>query len=250
MKIDLKDKVALVTGSRRGIGKKIAEALASCGATVIVTATSQEGCEEVAKELKEKFGVETFALKADIKNKDEINELINKSLEKFGKIDILVNNAGITKDNLLMRMSDDEWQTVIDTNLNSVFHFIKGVVRPMMKNKFGRIINISSVVGLMGNPGQVNYAATKAGVLGITKSVAKEFGKKGITCNAIAPGFIKTDMTESLPQEMLDNLINMLPLQRMGEPEEIASMVAFLASDYANYITGQVIKIDGGMLME
>jgi len=249
MGINLSEKVAIVTGSRRGIGKAIAEELAKAKAKIIITATSQEGCEKIAAEISEKYQVETLPIKADVTNFQEVESLVNQVIAKFGKIDILINNAGITKDNLMLRMTPEEWLAVINTNLTSVFYFTKLVSRFMLKQKYGRIINISSVIGQMGNAGQSNYAAAKAGILGLTKSVAKEFGKKGITCNAIAPGFIETDMIESLSKEYVDNLIKMLAIPRLGITQDVANLALFLASDFSSYITGQVINVDGGMIM-
>ncbi|MFA5878627.1 MAG: 3-oxoacyl-[acyl-carrier-protein] reductase [Candidatus Margulisiibacteriota bacterium] len=249
MNIDLSNKVALVTGSRRGIGKGIAEKLAVANAKIVITSTSEEGSIEVAEEISQKYQVETFGIKADVTNFLEVENLVNRVIEKFGRIDILVNNAGITKDNLMLRMTPEEWLTVINTDLNSVFYFTKLVSKFMLKQKYGRIINISSVIGQMGNAGQSNYAAAKSGILGFTKSVAKEYGKKGLTCNAIAPGFIETDMTGSLPKEYIDKLISALAVQRLGSTEDVANLVLFLASDLAAYITGQVINVDGGMVM-
>lgn len=247
--ISLKGKVAIVTGASRGIGYDIANKLAELGAHVVCAATRQERCDEVAKELTEKYGVECLGVQADVSNFDSSQELAKKAVDKFGKIDILVNNAGITRDNLLLRMKPEEWDSVINTNLSSVFNVTKAVIRPMLKNRYGRIIHVSSVVGIIGNPGQANYAATKAGVLGFSRSIAKEFGAKGITSNAVAPGFIDTDMIESLPEEYIDNIIADVPLKRLGQPEDVSSLVAFLASDLAGYITGEVIAVDGGIQM-
>lgn len=247
--MNLKDKVVIVTGSRRGIGYHIAKAFAAEKAHVVICSTTQEGSETVAKELAETYQIQTLGLKTDVGNFKEVQNLVEKTQEKFGKIDILINNAGVTRDNLLLRMDEEQWDTVIQTNLNSVFYATKAVIRQMLKQKYGRIINISSVVGVMGNAGQSNYAAAKAGIIGFTKSIAKEYGAKGITCNAVAPGFIRSDMTASLPKEYLDNIIAMLPQKRLGKPEDVASVVLFLASDGADYITGQVINVDGGMVM-
>jgi 3-oxoacyl-[acyl-carrier protein] reductase len=247
--INLKDKVAIITGSRRGIGYKIAEKLAAAGATIVISDLDQAGCEEAAKGLADKYNVPTLGQRANVTVFEEVETLIKTVQEKFGKIDILVNNAGITRDNLILRMSIEEWQAVINTNLTSVFVCTKAVMRTMLKQKSGTIVNIASVVGVMGNAGQANYAAAKGGVISFTKTVAKELGAKGITCNAVAPGFIQTDMTASLPKEYLDNIINLLPQKRLGTAEEVASVVLFLASPLASYVTGQVINIDGGMVM-
>lgn len=247
--ISLKGKVAIVTGASRGIGYDIANKLAELGANVVCAATRQERCDEVAAELKEKYGVDCLGVQADVSDFESSQELSKKAVEAFGKIDILVNNAGITRDNLLLRMKPEEWDSVINTNLSSVFNVTKAVIRPMLKNRYGRIIHVSSVVGIIGNPGQANYAATKAGVLGFSRSIAKEFGAKGITSNAVAPGFIDTDMIESLPEEYIDNIIADVPLKRLGQPDDVSSLVAFLASDLAGYITGEVIAVDGGIQM-
>ena len=247
--MSLKGKVAIVTGSSRGIGLQIAENFAQLGATVVVTATKQETCDKVAKALEEKYGVTTLGIQANVSNSEDVQNLVRQVVDKFGGIDILVNNAGIAKDNLVLRLTEEDWSSVLKTNLDSVFYFTKAVIRPMMKKKWGRIINITSVVGVTGNAGQANYAASKAGIIGFTKSVAKEYGAKGITCNAIAPGFIETDMIESLPKEYLNNIIEAIPQKRMGQQQDVANAVSFLASDYSGYITGQVIQVDGGMVM-
>lgn len=247
--ITLKGKVAIVTGASRGIGYDIANKLSELGANVVCAATRQERCDEVAAELQDKYGVDCLGVQADVSDFESSQELAKKAVEAFGKIDILVNNAGITRDNLLLRMKPEEWDSVINTNLSSVFNVTKAVIRPMLKNRYGRIIHVSSVVGIIGNPGQANYAATKAGVLGFSRSIAKEFGAKGITSNAVAPGFIDTDMIESLPEEYIDNIIADVPLKRLGQPDDVSSLVAFLASDLAGYITGEVIAVDGGIQM-
>jgi len=247
--MNLTGKVAIVTGARRGIGFFIADKLAEAGANIAICATTQEGAEQAAVQIAQKNNVQTLGLKTDVGNATEVQALIDQTLKKFGRIDILVNNAGITRDNLLIRMKDEEWNSIIETNLSSVFYCTKAAIKVMLKQKNGRIINITSVVGEIGNPGQSNYAAAKAGMIGFTKSIAKEYGPKGITCNAVAPGFIDTDMTASLPKEYLDNIIAMLPLKKLGKPEEVANTVLFLASDLASYTTGQVLNVDGGMVM-
>lgn len=245
----LDGKVAIVTGSSRGIGKAIALKLAQKGAKVVVNyAGSQAAAEEVVASIKEAGG-EAFSFKADISVETEVNELIKATSEAFGKIDILVNNAGITKDNLLMRMKEADWDAVLNTNLKGVYLCTKAVIKPMMKQRYGKIINITSVVGQMGNPGQGNYAAAKAGVIGFTKSIAKEVASRNITVNAVAPGFITTDMTDELGDKVKEELIKQIPLERLGAPEDVAEAVVFLASDSANYITGQTLNIDGGMVM-
>lgn len=243
----LQDQVAIVTGASRGIGRAIAIALAAQRAKVVVNyARSSSAAEEVVKNIISEGG-EAIALQADVSKVDEVDELIKQTLEKFGRIDILVNNAGITKDTLLMRMKPEDWQAVIDLNLTGVFFCTRAVTKPMLKQRSGRIINIASVAGQMGNPGQANYSAAKAGVIGFTKTVAKELASRGITVNAVAPGFIATDMTSDLKSE---EIIKFIPLGRFGQPEEIAGMVLFLAGNpAAAYITGQVFNVDGGMVM-
>ena len=243
----LKDKVAVVTGASRGIGKAAALALASQGAKVVVNyARSSDAAEATVKEINE-AGTEAIALQADVSKSDEVDNLIKATLDKFGRIDVLVNNAGITKDTLLLRMKPEQWQTVIDLNLTGVFLCTKAVSKTMLKQRSGRIINIASVAGQMGNPGQANYSAAKAGVIGFTKTVAKELANRGVTVNAVAPGFIETDMTEDLKS---DDIIKFIPLGRYGKPEEVAGTIRFLAADpAAAYITGQVFNVDGGMVM-
>lgn len=245
----LKDKVAIVTGASRGIGRAIALSLASSGANVVVNyAGSEAAAHEVANEI-EKMGRKAVLFQADVSDGEKVSQMVEKTLEEFGRVDILVNNAGITRDNLLMRMKDSEWDQVINTNLKGVYNCIKAVTRPMMKQRAGRIINISSVVGSLGNPGQANYVAAKAGVIGLTKSVAREMASRGITVNAVAPGFIETDMTAKLGEDIQTSLMAQIPLQRLGQPDDIANMVRFLCSDEASYITGQTIHVDGGMYM-
>ncbi|NDC82564.1 3-oxoacyl-ACP reductase FabG [bacterium] len=247
--MDFKGKVVVVTGASRGIGYHIADSFASCGATVVVCATQQLRCDQVADELAKKYGVSGKGIQVNVANFSETETMIKTVIELFGRLDILVNNAGITRDNLLLRMSETDWDAVLDTNLKSVFNTTKAAIRPMLKQKYGRIVNISSVVGQMGNPGQANYAASKAGMIGFSQSIAKEVGAKGITCNVVAPGFIDTDMIESLPKEYLDNIMSQIPLKRLGSTQDIANATLFLASDLASYITGQVLTVDGGMLM-
>lgn len=243
----LKDKVALITGGGRGIGRAIALALAKEGADIVACDINLENLKEVASEI-EKLGRRVLILKADVSKVREVDEIVKKALDKFTKIDILVNNAGITRDNLILRMSEEEWDQVLDINLKGTFNCLKAVARPMMKQRWGRIINIASVVGIMGNPGQANYAASKAGIIGLTKSAAKELASRGINVNAIAPGFIKTVMTEALSNEVKERLTSQIPLKRLGEVTDVANLVVFLAGDDASYITGEVIKVDGGML--
>jgi 3-oxoacyl-[acyl-carrier protein] reductase len=243
----LKDKVAVVTGASRGIGKAAALALVSQGAKVVINyAHSSEAAESTVKEITEAGG-EAIALQADVSQSAEVDNLIKTTLDKFGRIDVLVNNAGITQDTLLLRMKLEQWQAVIDLNLTGVFLCTKAVSKTMLKQRSGRIINIASVAGQMGNPGQANYSAAKAGVIGFTKTVAKELANRGITVNAVAPGFIETDMTHDLKS---DDIIKFIPIGRYGKAEEVAGAIRFLASDpAAAYITGQVFNVDGGMVM-
>ena len=242
----LTDQTALVTGASRGIGRAVAIELARSGAEIIVNySNSEENAEQVVSEINN-FGGKAYKLKANISSEDEVNNLIKSALERSNKIDLLVNNAGITRDGLLMRMKTSDWQDVINLNLTGVFLCTRAVSRAMLKKRKGRIINITSVVGLVGNAGQTNYAAAKAGVIGLTLSSAKEFASRGITVNAVAPGFIKTDMTKELETE---ELLSAIPLGTLGTPEQVAGTVKFLASEPASYITGQVIQVDGGMVM-
>lgn len=245
MHIDLSGKVALVTGSTRGIGRAIAETLVSCGAKVAVVGRDQAKADEVAAQL----GGESRGFACDISDPAAITALIGAVETAFGQLDILVNNAGITKDNLMLRMKDEDWNAVLDTNLRSAFIAIRAAQRGMMKRRWGRIINIASVVGLIGNAGQANYAASKAGLIGLSKSVAKELASRNILCNVVAPGFIRTDMTDAMTPEAVKALSAQIPLDRFGSPQDIAGVVAFLASEHAGYITGQVLTVDGGMVM-
>jgi len=245
--MNLKNKTAIVTGASRGIGLEIAKKLASYGANIVCVATNQERCTQTAEELEKTYNVTCIGIQTDVANQESVQALVDKTIEKFGAIDILVNNAGITRDNLLLRMKPEDWDAVIETNLKSVFLTTKYAIKHMLKNRSGKIINIASVVGVIGNAGQANYAASKAGIIGFTKSITKEFGGKGITANVVAPGFIETDMIQSLPKEYLDNIISQIPLKRLGKAEEVANTVAFLASDLSNYITGEVIAVDGGI---
>lgn len=245
----LSGKTALVTGASRGIGRAIALELAAAGADVAVNyAGSEEAAAAVAREI-EGMGRRAITIKADVGNAAEAESMVSQTIEAFGHLDILVNNAGITRDNLIMRMKEEEFDQVINTNLKGVFNCIKAVTRPMMKQRSGRIINISSVVGALGNPGQANYVAAKAGVIGLTKASARELASRGITVNAVAPGFIATDMTDKLSDEQKGALLPQIPLGRMGAPEEIARVVRFLASEDASYLTGQTLHVDGGMYM-
>lgn len=243
-------KTALVTGASRGIGKKIALQLGEEGYNVVVNyAGNKEKAEEVVSVIKT-FGVDAFAIQANVSEQDEVKAMIKETLNQFGTIDVLVNNAGITRDNLLMRMKQNEWDDVINTNLKGVFNCVQAVTRPMLKQKSGRIINLSSVVGSLGNAGQVNYVATKSGVEGMTRTFARELASRGITCNAVAPGFIVSDMTDQLSDELKEQMKSQIPLARFGEDSDIAHTVAFLASDKASYITGQTIHVNGGMYMQ
>jgi 3-oxoacyl-[acyl-carrier protein] reductase len=244
----LKDKCAIVTGAGRGLGRAIALRLAELGANIVVNYRNSEKEEELIQEIKAK-GVEALMVKADVSSFKECEELVKAAVEKFGKVDILVNNAGITKDTLLLRMKEEDFDKVIDINLKGCFNTTKHISSVMLKQKSGRIINISSVIGLIGNAGQANYAASKAGIIGFTKSCAKELGSRGITVNAIAPGFIETEMTDVLSDKLKDTMINNIPLKRFGNPKDVANLVAFLAGDDSAYITGQVINVDGGMVM-
>ncbi|NHN28418.1 3-oxoacyl-[acyl-carrier-protein] reductase [Paenibacillus agricola] len=245
----LTGKSALVTGASRGIGRAIALSLAEAGADVAVNYAGSEAAAAEVVGLIEAMGRKAFKIKADVSSSQEVEEMFKQVLGTFGQLDILVNNAGITRDNLIMRMKEDEFDQVIATNLKGVFNCIKAATRPMMKQRSGRIINISSVVGVLGNPGQINYVAAKAGVIGMTKASAKELSSRGITVNAVAPGFIETDMTDKLSEEMVAGLLQQIPLSRLGKPEDIAKAVRFLASDDASYMTGQTIHVDGGMYM-
>lgn len=241
-------RVALVTGASRGIGRAVALKLAAEGAAVVVSATSEAGAQKTADEIIAAGG-KALAVKVDVTRAEEVVALVVKTVETFGRLDILVNNAGITRDGLLMRMKESDWQEVIDTNLRGTFLCIREVSKIMTKARFGRIINISSVVGLMGNAGQANYCASKAGIDGLTRSVARELARRNITVNSVAPGFIETDMTEALPEKTRDTLIQQIPLERLGAVDDVANAVLFLASDLAAYITGEVLSVNGGMYM-
>lgn len=245
----LEGKVALVTGASRGIGREIALELAREGASVAVNyAGSEAKALEVVDEIKA-MGRDAFAIQADVSNSESVTDMAKETIERFGKLDILVNNAGITKDNLLMRMKESEWDDVININLKGVFLCTKAVTRQMMKQRSGRIINISSIVGVSGNAGQANYVAAKSGVIGLTKTTAKELSSRGITVNAVAPGFITTDMTDKLNEDVKTEMLKQIPLARFGEPKDIARTVIFLASEDSAYMTGQTLHIDGGMVM-
>ncbi len=247
--IDLKGKTAIVTGAGRGIGKAIALKLASFGANIVVNdIPSSTDADETAKQIKA-LGVEALVYKGDVRSFEDVSEMVKNTLDKFGSVDILINNAGITRDNLIMRMDEKDFDDVIAINLKGAFNCIKAVTRPMMKQRSGAIVNMASVVGVMGNAGQANYCASKAGLIGLTKSTAKELSSRGIRANAIAPGFIESAMTDKLSEEVKAQYFKSIPLARFGKAEDIANTVAFLVSDMASYITGQVINIDGGLLM-
>jgi len=244
----LKDKVALITGGAQGIGEAIARKLASEGASIAIIDVNLEKAKATADDIK-KLGVETEAYKADVSNTSEVQKVVDEIFEKFKRIDILVNNAGITRDTLMMRMTEQDWDLVININLKGAFNFTKAVTKIMAKQRNGSIINISSVVGLFGNAGQANYSASKAGLIGLTKSTAKEFAIRNVRANAIAPGFIKTAMTDKLSKEVIDKYLENIPLKTLGTPEDVANAVLFLASDLSSYITGEVIRVDGGLAM-
>ena len=245
MKIDLAGRTAIVTGASRGIGREIAQSLAGAGANVACVATNEQLLNEVAGPL----GDKGLALKTDVTKPAEIEAAVEATAKKFGGLDILVNNAGITRDNLLLRIREEDWDAVMDTNLKAPYLFIKAAGRFLMRSKAGRIINVSSVAGILGNAGQANYASSKAGLIALTKSAAREFGSRNVCINAIAPGFVKTDMAAKVDPKVVEGVVKSLPLKRMGEPGEIAAAALFLASDLASYITGQVIVVDGGMAM-
>ncbi|MFL0799878.1 MAG: 3-oxoacyl-ACP reductase FabG [Agarilytica sp.] len=246
--MSLEGKVALVTGASRGIGASIADTLGISGAVVVGTATSESGAEKITARLKEK-GIKGEGMVLNVTDADSVAAVMKSIQESYGAPQILVNNAGITKDNLLMRMSEDEWFDVVNTNLSAVYRLSKACLRGMMKARWGRIVNISSVVGQMGNAGQTNYASTKAGVMGFTRSLAKEVGSRNVTVNAVAPGFIDTDMTDVLSEDQKNLMLSGIPMARLGQPEEIAKVVKFLSGDDSSYVTGETIHVNGGMYM-
>ncbi len=244
----LQNRVAIVTGSARGIGKIIVDRLAAEGAIIIISDVSVEAGKDAVNQMVSN-GVNAIFIACDVSNAEDTNNLVAKTIEKFGRIDILVNNAGIRRDTLLVRMKDDDWDLVININLKGAFNCSRSVAKIMMKQKEGRIINISSVVGLMGNAGQANYSASKAGLIGLTKSLAKELGLRNITVNAIAPGYIDTEMTRELADKVKEEYLQHIPLRNFGQPEDVANLVLFLASNEARYITGEIIRVDGGLSM-
>jgi 3-oxoacyl-[acyl-carrier protein] reductase len=246
--LKLAGKVAIVTGAAQGIGKEIATALAQEGADLAVVDVNLEQAEKTALELAN-LGRKTIALKVDVSKSAEVEEMVNKTLDKFGKIDILVNNAGITRDNLLLRMKEEEWDLVISINLKGTFNCLKAVTRPMIKARSGKIVNIASIIGIAGNAGQANYAASKAGVIALTKSAAKELASRNVNVNAVAPGFIQTAMTHVLPEAVKEEMKKRIPMAKLGEVKDVAKAVLFLAGPDSDYITGQVIVVDGGMVM-
>lgn len=243
------NQVAVVTGAGRGIGQAIAARLASQGARVAVVSRTEQNADRTAEEINAKFAGLAKGYSVDVADHSAVKELAQRIFSDFSRVDILVNNAGVTRDGLSMRMSEEDWDIVIDTNLKGAFNFIQAVERPMIKQRSGRIINIASVAGLAGNAGQANYAASKAGLLGLTKTIARELASRSITCNAVAPGFIETDMTEVLPEAVKKGILSSIPMGRFGETRDIAAMVEFLASEEAKYITGQCFTVDGGMVM-
>ena len=245
----LENKVSMVTGGARGIGKDIAMLFAKEGSDIAICDVNEEALSATKAEIESATGRKVLVEKVDVTSLKEVEDFVKKILDNLGNLDILVNNAGITRDNLLIRMSEDEWDAVLNVNLKGAFNCIKAVTRPMMKNKSGKIVNMASIIGIMGNAGQANYAASKGGLIALTKTVAKELASRNINVNAIAPGFIQTDMTDKLTDEMKQKLLEYVPLKRMGETEDVAKLALFLASDDASYITGEVVKIDGVMVM-
>lgn len=245
----MKGKTVMVTGGTRGIGRAIAQAFAAQGANIVINYRSNEAEASAAREALESYGVEVLAVKADISDFQQVESLVEEAILRFKTIDVLVNNAGITRDNLMIRMEESEFDQVIDTNLKGAFNCMHHVAKKMLKQRQGRIINIASVSGLVGNAGQINYAASKAGLVGMTKTAARECAARGVTVNAVAPGFIETEMTAVLPENVQKDILTKIPLKRMGKPEEVAALVSFLASEASSYITGQLFTVDGGMTM-
>ena len=247
--LSLDGRTAIVTGGARGIGKAIAETLAARGANIAVVDLRMDLAEETANEIGAKTGVEVIALEADVSNQESVKAMVKEAIAKFGQIDILVNNAGITRDGLIMRMKESDWDMVLDINLKGAFNCSQALARPMMKQRYGRIINISSVSGVTGQAGQTNYSSSKAGLIGFTKALAKEVGSRGITVNAVAPGFIETVLTHELPEEIREMSLKLTPMGRFGTPQDIANSVAFLAAEESSFITGVTLQVDGGMVM-
>ncbi len=245
----LENKISMVTGAARGIGKEIAMLFAGEGSDLAICDVDEEALAAAKGEIEKTTGRRVLAEKVNVTSAKEVEEFVKKVLDNFGSLDILVNNAGITRDNLVLRMSEEEWDAVLDVNLKGAFNCIKAVTRPMMKSKGGKIVNMASIIGLMGNAGQANYSASKGGLIALTKTVAKELGSRNINVNAIAPGFIRTDMTDKLTDEAKQKLLNFIPLGRMGDTRDVAKLALFLASDDSGYVTGQVIQVDGGMVM-
>ena len=246
--MELKDRVALVTGGAQGIGKAVALLLAKNGADIAVSDVNLQKAEETAGEI-QSLGRKAMAVKADVSSSEDVERMVQAIMERFGRIDILVNNAGIARDKLILRMTEEDWDAVLNVNLKGTFHCTRTVIRHMSKQRYGKIVNIASVVGEMGNAGQANYAASKAGVIGLTKTVAREFAQRGINVNAIAPGYIATPMTDALPEKAKEELQRMIPMERLGKPEDVAEAVLFLVSEASSYITGQVINVNGGIYM-
>lgn len=245
----LQDKVAIITGASRGIGREIALVFAQEGAKLVLTARSMDLLKSLSDEIVTAGGTQPLCVDLDVKNSEKVDEMVDKTLDKFSRVDILVNNAGVTRDGLLLRMSDEDWDEVLDTNLKGAFHCLKAVAKPMMRQRSGRIINMASVIGLIGNAGQANYAASKAGLIALTKSAAKEFGSRNILINAIAPGFIETDMTQALSEDVRKAILKNIPIGVFGKPVDVARAAVFLASDESSFVTGQVLTVDGGMVM-
>jgi len=245
----LENKVSMITGSARGIGKEIAMFFAKEGSDLAICDVNEEALQDTKESIEGATGRKVIIQKVDVTSPEEVGNFVKKILDNFGKLDILVNNAGITRDNLMLRMSEAEWDSVLDVNLKGAFNCIKAVSRSMIKKRSGKIVNMASIIGIMGNAGQANYAASKGGLIALTKTVAKEFGSRGINVNAIAPGFIQTDMTDKLSEEAKQKLLDFIPLGRMGSTQDVAKLALFLASDDSGYVTGQVVQVDGGMVM-